>query len=134
MIFFYERLCTLENEHDTSQRRNCQNTVNEYILLWVPTRITHLEAQENCFYLTGTKASPNRGCRHLFRLSKTLLVRVAITFLTQIICSGAQKNHLIIRNHGSQFVMRGCPYLFTLSILFFTSIMSKKVKKIGTRM
>ena len=68
-----------------------------------------LEAQQNCFYLTGTKASPNRGRRHLFRLSKTLLVRVSRRLLTQIVCSEAQKNHLVIRNDGSQFAMRGGP-------------------------
>ena len=52
-------------------------------------------------YLAGIKASPNRGCGHLFRLSKTLFMRIAVRFLTQIVCSGAQKNHVISRNHGS---------------------------------
>ena len=46
------------------------------ISLWFPTRITHLEAQENYFYLTGTKASPNRGCRHLFRLSMEICQKI----------------------------------------------------------
>ena len=106
------------------------------ILLRVPSGITQLETQENCFYLTGTKASPNRGCRHLFRLSKTLLVRVARRFLTQIVFSIFRSSKE--SSHYQESLLPICNERLSISVYTQQLVLYKHYvwerKTIGTRM